>query len=68
MGKLVIETDGKGNYLIGGEGIPPEMVEVILLGALAGVQRVLLAKKVVELQREGIQVVATLPGDGGRGH
>jgi len=65
--RVVVEVDAAGHFRVGAEGISPEVAEGMLLRALAGLQRELLAKRVVEVQRQGIVVTAKLPGDGGKG-
>lgn len=65
MVRVIVEVDATGKFRVGAEGIPIEVAEGMLLRALAGLQRELLAKRVVQLQREGIVVAARLPSDGG---
>ena len=66
MAQVIIEVDGLGNIKLGAQGLTQEAAERVLIAALAGLQRELLARRVVQLQREGLVVTAQLPGDGGR--
>ena len=66
MAQVVIEVDGQGNLKLGALGLTQEATERILIAVLAGLQRELLARRVVALQREGIVVAQALPGDGQR--
>lgn len=63
--RVVIEATADGKFRVGSQGLDPAVVETMLLRALAGIQRELLARRVVQLQREGIVVAHAIPGDGG---
>jgi len=68
MARVVIEVDGQGNVKLGVQGLTQEATERILIAVLAGLQRELLARRVVALQREGIVVASVLPAQPGNTH
>lgn len=63
MARVTLEGLPDGNVTINSQGVPAPVVERILIAALAGVQRELTARRVMELRDEArLRAQLTLGG------